>query len=58
MTLFRATFVRDGLPRGITFTAATNEAADDFVRWCEEIMRVEFLTVKPLREVPLQLDLQ
>lgn len=57
MTLYRACYIRDGLPRGISFAAETNEEADDFVRFIEAVCRVDVLTLKAIRNLQLQLEL-
>ena len=54
MTLYRATYCRDGQARGVSFSAETNEEADSFVAFWERICNVEVLTVKAIRPLAIQ----
>jgi len=56
--LYRATYYRNGLARGVTFAADSNDDADDFVRFWESFAKVEVLTVKCLRRREEQFDLE
>ena len=55
MTLYRATYLREGRLRGLTFTAPTVAQADAIARKCCAALHTQLYTLAPIRE--LQPDL-
>lgn len=58
MTLYRATYQRKGKPCGVTFVAATNAEADDFVSFWERMSGVVAERVVALRPAYIQQKLE